>query len=90
LRLSTRFDPRRRVVDAEVADTGPGLSFEMIGHLFEPFYTTRAAGIGLGLAIAREITMAHHGQLQPVSKSGQQGAIFRLTLPTADTARAPG
>ena len=66
-----------------MADTGPGLSRDVLDHLFEPFFTTRSEGTGLGLAIAREIAMAHHGQLQPVSKPGQPGTTFRLTLPDA-------
>ena len=47
-----------------MADTGPGLAPEALEHLFEPFYTTKAEGTGLGLAIAREIALAHRGELQ--------------------------
>jgi signal transduction histidine kinase len=84
LRLSTCFDPGRRALLVDVADTGPGLSDEVMAHLFEPFFTTRPGGTGLGMAIAREIMMAHHGELQVVSRPGQIGAAFRLTFPVAD------
>jgi signal transduction histidine kinase len=83
LRLSTRRDPARNAVVAVVADTGPGLSPEAIRHLFEPFYTTKAEGTGLGLAIAREIALAHRGDLRAANRSDGPGAVFTLTLPAA-------
>jgi two-component system sensor histidine kinase HydH len=83
LRLATRFDPARRTVCVEVADTGPGLSPEARAHLFEPFYTTRPEGTGLGLAIAREIALAHRGTLRAVVRRVEPGAAFVLELPTA-------
>lgn len=81
LRLSTRLDSSRGKVVAEVLDSGPGLAPETIDHLFEPFYTTRPDGTGLGLAIAREIALAHRGDLLAINRDDQTGAIFRLTLP---------
>ncbi len=83
LRLSTRSDPARRSIVASVADTGPGLAPEVIGHLFEPFYTTKAEGTGLGLAIAREIALAHRGDLRAANRADGRGAVFTLTLPAA-------
>ena len=64
LRLTTRRDSSRHAISASVADTGPGLAPEALEHLFEPFFTTKAEGTGLGLAIAREIALAHRGDLQ--------------------------
>ncbi|AGA26687.1 two-component system sensor histidine kinase NtrB [Singulisphaera acidiphila] len=81
LRLSTRTDVLAGVVEAQVADTGPGLSPEVLAHLFEPFYTTKAGGTGLGLAIAREIVLAHRGDLRPEAGHPERGALFTLTLP---------
>ena len=66
-----------------MADTGPGLAPEVIGHLFEPFFTTKAEGTGLGLAIAREIALAHRGDLQAANRTEGTGAVFTLTLPAA-------
>ncbi len=81
LRLMTRYDPARRSVCAVVADTGPGLDAEVLGHLFEPFYTTRPEGTGLGLAIAREIALAHRGELLAANRSDGPGALFTLVIP---------
>jgi signal transduction histidine kinase len=86
LRLTSRRDPARRAVEAAVIDTGPGLAPEAIKHLFEPFYTTKAEGTGLGLAIAREIALAHRGDLRAANRPEQTGAVFTLTLPTASPA----
>ena len=81
LRLTSRRDPAGTAIMAIVADTGPGLPPEAIGHLFEPFFTTKPEGTGLGLAIAREIALAHRGDLRAANKSEGTGAVFTLTLP---------
>ena len=86
LRLATRTDSSRRAVLATVSDTGPGLAPEALKHLFEPFYTTKAEGTGLGLAIAREISLAHRGDLSAANRTDGTGAIFTLTLPIAAVA----
>lgn len=83
LRLTTWTDPHRRTVLASVIDSGPGLGPEMAGHLFEPFFTTKAEGTGLGLAIAREIALAHRGDLHAGNRSDGPGAVFTLSLPAA-------
>jgi signal transduction histidine kinase len=89
LRLATRLDPTCGTVAASVADDGPGLSDEVLSHLFEPFFTTKAEGTGLGLAIAREIALAHRGELRAENRPGG-GAVFTLTLPVAEIAVARG
>jgi len=80
LLLETEADPARDVVRVRVLDSGPGLSAEALSHLFEPFFTTKAEGTGLGLAIAREIALAHRGDLQGDNRP-EGGAVFTLTLP---------
>lgn len=85
LRLTSRLELSSRTILASVADTGPGLAPELIGHLFEPFFTTKAEGTGLGLAIAREIALAHRGDLRVVNRVDGTGAIFTLTLPAVST-----
>ncbi len=85
LRLSTRRDPSRRTISASVIDTGPGLKPEALKHLFEPFYTTKAEGTGLGLAIAREIALAHRGDLRVANRTDRAGAEFTLILPVAES-----
>jgi two-component system sensor histidine kinase HydH len=84
LRLATRLDPAQGTVQAVVSDTGPGLPAEVMGHLFEPFFTTKPEGTGLGLAIAREIALAHRGDLRVANRAGgEPGAVFTLVLPAA-------
>jgi len=81
LRFSTRADVAAGEVIAQVADSGPGLSPEALNHLFEPFYTTKPGGTGLGLAIAREIVLAHRGELRADPSDNERGARFILSLP---------
>jgi PAS domain S-box-containing protein len=63
-----------------VRDTGPGLSAESIPRLFEPFYTTKPGGIGIGLAICHSIIEAHGGRLWATACE-PQGALFQFTIP---------
>jgi len=81
--LTTRQDLSRRAILASVTDTGPGLAPEALSHLFEPFFTTKAEGAGLGLAIAREIALAHRGELRAANRADGTGAVFTLALPAA-------
>lgn len=65
-----------------VADTGPGMTAEVMQHLFKPFFTTkrRGLGTGLGLSVSRSIIEAHKGTLTAESAAGQ-GATFIVRLP---------
>ena len=63
-----------------VQDTGPGLSPENLSRLFEPFYTTKPNGMGMGLAICRSIVEAHGGHLWATA-SEPHGALFQFTIP---------
>lgn len=67
-------------VAVEIADTGPGVPEQMKEQIFNPFYTTKKSGVGLGLAIVSKIVDAHSGTVKLVSAPGQ-GACFRVTLP---------
>ena len=71
---------RGEAVEIAVADTGPGIPAEHRARLFEPFFTTKAEGTGLGLAIARQIALAHSGDITCESAPGA-GATFTLRLP---------
>ncbi len=61
-------------------DTGPGIPNEMMEHLFEPFMTTKASGLGLGLSITYGIVQRHGGQIQVDNQPGH-GASFSILLP---------
>jgi signal transduction histidine kinase len=63
-----------------VEDSGTGIDMEDLDRLFQPLYTTKADGLGMGLAIARTIVVAHGGQLRASNKAGG-GATFEFTLP---------
>jgi PAS domain S-box-containing protein len=63
-----------------VQDSGTGLDAKAMSHIFDTFFTTKSAGMGMGLAISRSIVEAHGGRLWPVPDASE-GAIFNLTLP---------
>ena len=63
-----------------VADTGGGIPEEQINRIFEPFYTTKKKGTGLGLMIVQRIIRAHNGRVELESHAGR-GATFRIWLP---------
>jgi C4-dicarboxylate-specific signal transduction histidine kinase len=64
-----------------VRDSGPGLSPESCERLFQPFYTTKPGGMGMGLPICRSIIEAHGGQVW-ASSNHRPGATFQFTLPS--------
>ena len=63
-----------------VADTGPGISDDVAGQLFQPFITTKRSGMGVGLSISRTIVEAHGGRIWVEANNGG-GAVFRFTVP---------
>lgn len=74
-------------IHVRMADTGVGVPVEQAGGIFEPFYTTKERGIGLGLSLSRTIVEAHGGRLWAASTSGP-GATFEFTLPPGDSTPA--
>jgi two-component system NtrC family sensor kinase len=67
-----------------VTDTGPGIAPADLPHIFEPFYTTKPAGTGLGLAVSYGIVQDHHGTIEAQSAPGR-GTAFVLTFPALET-----
>jgi two-component system sensor kinase FixL len=67
------------LVEISVSDTGPGLAQEVRQCLFQPFITTKADGMGVGLSVCKSIVEAHHGQLWADDNPGG-GTIFRFTV----------
>ena len=79
LGISTSHTPEG-LVQIDVSDSGPGLTPEQFQKMFQPFFTTKEKGLGLGLPICREIAQVHGGTLEAESREGG-GASFRLVLP---------
>ena len=65
-----------------VSDNGPGIDNDKLDEVFEPFYSTKSTGMGMGLSIARTIIDAHKGQLS-AERPPEGGTLFRLRLPLA-------
>ena len=96
--MTTRDGPRLLCVRSEVhdgrgvkvsvADTGAGIGAQDIDRLFDPLFTTKSHGMGMGLSICRSIIEAHDGRVW-AAPNKPQGAVFEFILP-ADGAAAPG
>jgi signal transduction histidine kinase len=71
-----------RRVEIRVSDTGVGMDEDTVNHIFDPFYTRKAKGIGLGLAVTRRIVEAHGGTIVVRSAPGE-GTTFAVRLPGA-------
>jgi two-component system, NtrC family, sensor histidine kinase KinB len=84
--------PAPGAVRFSVADSGEGIAAEHLPHIFERFYrvpgSRQRGGVGLGLAIVREIVVAHGGQIDVASRPGA-GTTFTFSLPTSPTATSP-
>ena len=80
--LTLRGEGTATHVQLQVCDTGSGIPAEQLPHIFEPLYTTKPEGTGLGLYLMQEIVAAHGGKVMVESVVGQ-GTIFTLILPRA-------
>jgi signal transduction histidine kinase len=69
-------------VELSFADTGAGIPSESLGMIFEPFYTTKEDGTGLGLAVSHSIIQQHGGNI--TANNTPDGAVVTLSLPVAD------
>jgi signal transduction histidine kinase len=81
LMVSTKQTEGNGVLVA-VRDSGPGVDPGHLDRVFEPFYTTKASGVGMGLSICRSIIEAHGGRLWAEANE-PRGAVFQFTLPAA-------
>jgi len=79
VRVTAMRDPDGRAV-VRIADTGSGMSAEMVGQIFQPFFTDKRKGTGLGLAIAHNSIERHHGEILVDSSEGV-GSTFTVILP---------
>jgi signal transduction histidine kinase len=80
--LTLRAQPQNGVVRLEIRDSGPGIPLENQARVFEPLFTTKARGIGLGLSLSRALARANEGDLTVRSEPGA-GATFMLEMPAA-------
>ena len=80
--LTVRTEAEAGAVKVSVIDSGPGFTAGQYARMFEPFYTTKAQGLGLGLSISRAIVRVHNGHLWGDPNPGG-GASFHFTLPAA-------
>jgi signal transduction histidine kinase len=83
LRVNTRLDEDGSVLVA-VEDSGAGLDPAKVDRIFDPLFTTKRGGLGLGLSISRSIVEAHGGRLW-ASPRLPHGTVFQCTLPAATT-----
>jgi signal transduction histidine kinase len=80
-RLSVRTRPGAEgLVELVVTDLGHGIEPDKLPRLFEPFYTTKTNGMGMGLSIAHRIIEAHRGRIW-AENNASHGAAFHVTLP---------
>jgi signal transduction histidine kinase len=75
-------DAQQQVARVHVIDTGPGIPPEVLARIFQPYFTTKSGGSGLGLPTARRIIEEHGGRLEVHSEVGR-GSNFVVVLPTA-------
>jgi signal transduction histidine kinase len=80
IELRTERDGKFAVLS--VLDTGPGIPPDKIASVFDPFFSTKSSGMGLGLSIARSIVETHGGQIRATNR-GAGGAMFQIRLPIA-------
>jgi len=80
LTLASQIVPGSPEIAVTVEDTGIGIDDKDGGHIFEPFFSTKAAGSGVGLTICQVIIKAHGGRLE-VRANQPRGTIFRVILP---------
>jgi two-component system, NtrC family, sensor histidine kinase HydH len=82
----------QRGIEVRVLDSGPGIPAELREQIFNPFFTTKKSGVGLGLSIVSKIVDEHRGSIQLLNRqsSGEgSGACFVIFLPLAEQAVAP-
>ena len=87
LRVAARLadgtvDEGPRVV-LTLEDEGPGIDAAHLPRLFEPWFSTKDGGVGLGLAMVKRIVEEHGGRVEAGNREAARGALFRISLPVA-------
>ncbi len=83
--MRTSLDPERMLQVIEVNDTGCGIPAEHLDRIFEPFFSTKPKGTGLGLAVSYGIVRNHDGDIEVQSEPGK-GSRFIVALPVQQDA----
>jgi len=79
LKISAKRLPEK-ILEIRIADTGCGMPPEEVANAFEPFYTSKRGGLGLGLTICKEIVEQHKGTIELASEKNA-GTVFIIKLP---------
>ena len=82
--ISIRTSRVENFAELSVSDRGHGIPEDKLKEIFEPFFTSKAEGMGMGLSIARTIVEAHNGRIWAENQIGG-GAVFRVSLPLASS-----
>jgi C4-dicarboxylate-specific signal transduction histidine kinase len=86
--ISIRTSRVENLAELSVLDRGPGIPEDKLKEVFEPFFTSKAEGMGMGLSIARTIIEAHHGLISATNRD-HGGATFRIRLPISNNGAGP-
>jgi signal transduction histidine kinase len=79
--VSIQTSRGENIAELSVSDRGAGIPEGKLKEVFEPFFTSKAEGMGMGLSIARTIVEAHNGQIWAENREGGGGASFRIRIP---------
>jgi two-component system sensor histidine kinase HydH len=85
--IRTYPEPETREAAIEIGDTGPGISVKAMHNIFNPYYTTKPRGTGLGLPITNRIIKAHRGRIE-LRNRDKGGALFTIKLPLPENTNA--
>ncbi|MGQ9508898.1 MAG: ATP-binding protein [Thermodesulfobacteriota bacterium] len=80
IKIQTHYDPKQQIVQLEISDNGCGIPNEDKSRLFEPYFSTKKGGTGLGLTIVNAIVSDHHGTIR-VRNNHPKGTTFIIELP---------
>lgn len=88
-RVELRAERAGEFLVIEVSDSGPGIPLDRLGSIFDPYYTTKPEGSGIGLWIAQQIVLAHGGTIE-AANAPTRGAVFTVRLPLRGANNANG
>ncbi|MDZ4384000.1 MAG: ATP-binding protein, partial [Nitrospirota bacterium] len=80
IKTSRKEENDRSYASINIGDTGTGIPEDIRGKIFDPFYTTKVQGLGLGLTLTQRIVESHSGQIEVESREGK-GTTFIINLP---------